>query len=856
MATYTDNYDLKKPDQTEFYNVDDFNGNADIIDSTLHAQALKIESLEGVGGAVPHQNLGANPTQAALCQAFCEGVWGEGTFTSKTPLSSSTYVTTDGDTHTAAEIWNGTWMRNDYDNHRWTLSNTQNTSPTVFEFIDVGIDTVSIADEDTAGVIKSGGDIDVGSDGTVTVPELLQGYNQKPIIISTSDTHATFSSWVKDHINELISSKGIGAGTIACNGKQFTDLNDIGYWGITYSLATPSTLLGWLLINNSGAHPYQIKVTNINATPTVELKWVPFSDDSRFLQGYGLKAALIKDNDAHNTLVSWIKDNMPSLLSTGTTAGFIMSQKALNDVSVNGTKPNAFGIAYSYMSATTLIGILVDSTTPRVSRIGIWSLNTSNPNISISAAANVDDDRFLQGYGLRPIEISASTTQTTFGQWLKDNWAELGKGAANIGYGFIRINKVFTDMTAAGWGDSAYNIIYAQRGDGTFNGWLFGTSGEAVSLVVTGLTGTPAVNIIGGKGYGMYGAVIQSNDTHATFLSWLLDKLSILVNPKTKTGAGVIDCHGKQFSDIPDNIDLYWGISYSYATSGAFAGTLTSASSGVAYSIRANNLSSTDPAPSLELTRLDIAPYGVCYTAGDTAVKTVTIPGFRLVVGASVTVQFTNQNVVNNPTLNVNGTGAYPIYTGAYQFDKDILRAMTMQFVFDGSHYQFVGYNVSLMSVEEGKAGTVTTMRSINAVNLNQIIQGVAKKTIWHQTTYDLNRPDLWPVGSKLDLGDGSWGFHLTGSVTMSSSAYVNLITNITGASKLLRHGGFLHEGFLYNNTPIGETWRNSDGSIALSSAMTFHPSQAASDASKILLQIYFQGNATSFTYDVWGIYA
>ncbi len=37
MAEYTENYNLKKPAQEDFYNVDDFNDNADIIDSQLKA---------------------------------------------------------------------------------------------------------------------------------------------------------------------------------------------------------------------------------------------------------------------------------------------------------------------------------------------------------------------------------------------------------------------------------------------------------------------------------------------------------------------------------------------------------------------------------------------------------------------------------------------------------------------------------------------------------------------------------------------------------------------------------------------------------------------------------------------------
>ena len=55
--------------------------------------------------------------------------------------------------------------------------------------------------------------------------------------------------------------------------------------------------------------------------------------------------------------------------------------------------------------------------------------------------------------------------------------------------------------------------------------------------------------------------------------------------------------------------------------------------------------------------------YGVCSTAAATAAKTVTVGStFALVTGAQVTVKFTNSNSAASPTLNVNSTGAKPIY--------------------------------------------------------------------------------------------------------------------------------------------------------------------------------------------------
>lgn len=56
--------------------------------------------------------------------------------------------------------------------------------------------------------------------------------------------------------------------------------------------------------------------------------------------------------------------------------------------------------------------------------------------------------------------------------------------------------------------------------------------------------------------------------------------------------------------------------------------------------------------------------YGICETPANTVAKTVAMTGFKLnsgVVGITITVKFLYSNTVNNPTLNVESTGAKPI---------------------------------------------------------------------------------------------------------------------------------------------------------------------------------------------------
>lgn len=55
-------------------------------------------------------------------------------------------------------------------------------------------------------------------------------------------------------------------------------------------------------------------------------------------------------------------------------------------------------------------------------------------------------------------------------------------------------------------------------------------------------------------------------------------------------------------------------------------------------------------------------PYGTCTTAAGTAAKAVTCADFSLTTGATILVKFTYANSVASPTLNVNSTGAKPIY--------------------------------------------------------------------------------------------------------------------------------------------------------------------------------------------------
>lgn len=126
--------------------------------SQIDANTADIAALQVVGGALTAADLGVNPTNKSLTvyavgqifPGFNVFVWD-----SENP-ANSTFVDADRNPHTAGEIFNGTWVNNTYDDHRWQLTNTQNTTPKVFEWADVGRDIVAVATATTAGIVRVG----------------------------------------------------------------------------------------------------------------------------------------------------------------------------------------------------------------------------------------------------------------------------------------------------------------------------------------------------------------------------------------------------------------------------------------------------------------------------------------------------------------------------------------------------------------------------------------------------------------------------------------------------------------------------------------------------------------------------
>ena len=87
--------------------------------------------------------------------------------------------------------------------------------------------------------------------------------------------------------------------------------------------------------------------------------------------------------------------------------------------------------------------------------------------------------------------------------------------------------------------------------------------------------------------------------------------------------------------------------------------------------------------------------YGTCATAAGTAAKVVTLPGFALYTGSIIAVDFTNTNTAANPTLNVNGTGAKPVFFRGKQVtgNGSLLAGITHMFAYDGTNWKLINAN-------------------------------------------------------------------------------------------------------------------------------------------------------------------
>lgn len=133
--------------------------------------------------------------------------------------------------------------------------------------------------------------------------------------------------------------------------------------------------------------------------------------------------------------------------------------------------------------------------------------------------------------------------------------------------------------------------------------------------------------------------------------------------------------------------------------------------------------------------------YATCDTAAATAAKVITVLGdsrWELKPGATITVKFTNTNTAQNPTFNVNGTGAKSVWYNTALITTSNLgwagvANRPLIYMYDGTQYVYVGQSYTGGDGRTSQTNTTTSAeyRLLLSTNANDTTEtnGTRKST-------------------------------------------------------------------------------------------------------------------------------
>ena len=171
-------------------------------------------------------------------------------------------------------------------------------------------------------------------------------------------------------------------------------------------------------------------------------------------------------------------------------------------------------------------------------------------------------------------------------------------------------------------------------------------------------------------------------------------------------------------------------------------------------------------------------PYATCGTDAAAAAKVATItPGsnFSLETGARVAVKFTNANTAASPTLNVNSTGAKPIYfkNAALSSSNYWSAGQIIDFIYDGTNWVCS----AVVTDTKNTAGATDTTSMIYLIGATS--QGSNPQTYSHDTVYVGTDGCLYSNHSKVATLEDNNTF--TGSNTFTKTVKLGDINAYTG---------------------------------------------------------------------------
>jgi hypothetical protein len=165
--------------------------------------------------------------------------------------------------------------------------------------------------------------------------------------------------------------------------------------------------------------------------------------------------------------------------------------------------------------------------------------------------------------------------------------------------------------------------------------------------------------------------------------------------------------------------------------------------------------------------------YASCTTTAGTAEKkaSVTAGTFSLATGTRVTVNFSNKNTANNPTLNINSKGAKNIFHNGAQITSGANKGLlcgACDFVYDGTQWLLIGnyvdtnntYTVNNGTLTiKGGSTTATTFTANSSTSPTLTISGSRGTTVTAASgTITVSSPQIYSSTSAPTSSDGSNG--------------------------------------------------------------------------------------------------
>lgn len=211
-------------------------------------------------------------------------------------------------------------------------------------------------------------------------------------------------------------------------------------------------------------------------------------------------------------------------------------------------------------------------------------------------------------------------------------------------------------------------------------------------------------------------------------------------------------------------------------------------------------------------------PYAICETAGITAAKAALItPGsnFSLETGARVAVKFTYANAAGSPTLNVNNTGAKPIYfkNAALTSSNYWSAGQIIDFIYDGTNWVCS----AVVTDTKNTAGATDTASMIYLIGATS--QGSNPQTYSHDTVYVGTDGCLYSNHSKVATLEDNNTF--TGSNTFTKTVKLGDINAYTGNAvstygAIEFYNGVFDCGKLVTDSPDGKnlTYKYNDAVV------------------------------------------